>query len=112
MDSTKYGLHSISSAPSERGWAGRHTELQRLLQEWMSALVLTDSMESITGSFQALVPGRKQSTSQNPCSEKDTGKGTSSPYAQQCFKLYPTLFKVRKGAEGPVLLAVFWATLS
>lgn len=56
--------------------------------------------------------GRKQSTSQNPCSEKESGKGLSLPYAQQCFELYPILFKVRKYAEGPVLLAVVWGTLS
>lgn len=84
-----------------------------------------DRQHEITGSFQAFLPGfwaegRKVPTMpgtqkaehQSKYSEKDTGKGPSLPYAQQCFKLCPTLFKVRKDAEGPVLVAVVWSTLS
>lgn len=89
----------------------------------MSALVLTDSMESQgasrhlcqasgqkAGRSLQCQAGRKQS--QNPCSEKDIGKDPSLPYAQQCFQcLYSTLFKVRKDTEGPVLGAGVWGTL-
>lgn len=89
----------------------------------MSALVLTDSMKS-QGASRHLCQASGQKAGkplqcqalrkqhQSKYSEKDTGKGPSVPYAQQCFKLCPTLFKVRKDAEGPVLLAVVWSTLS
>lgn len=90
----------------------------------MSALVQTDSMK-LQGVYRHFcqAPGQKEGRSlqcqvdreqcagQNPCHRKVTEKGSSLPHAQQC-RATPTLFQVRKDAEGPTLLAVVWGTSS